>query len=254
MLTAKSRGGCQSREATGFLVSVAFVGLAAVRDVFLGGLFQRMSPLRVIVAAFTLCSLLLQPIALLWSRESLAVLVHRPHDLFWVKITSAGAWLAFFYALRLIEPSLVQILYSGIGPLSVVWIDRHFPGGPVPLTRVERPIYVGLLASLAFAAAVALEGLSGAGAQPVGVTAVGVVFARAVASRSPCPTHRGAVVGVAVLADRRTPLCGRRHFRWPRPTACHPLGRFDVSSRPERARTRGGVVRPATLNFSSAWL
>lgn len=89
------------------------------------------------------------------------------------------AWLAFLYALRLIEPSLVQILYSGIGPLSVVGIDRHLPGAvpAVPLTRVERPIYVGLLVSLVFAAAVALGGFSGAGAQPVGVTALGVMLA-----------------------------------------------------------------------------
>jgi hypothetical protein len=71
--------------------------------------------------------------------------------------------------------------------LSVVWIDRHFPGaGPaVPLSRAERPIYVGLLASLVFSAAVALGGLSGAGAQPVAVTALGVLFAAGAASRSP---------------------------------------------------------------------
>jgi hypothetical protein len=131
------------------------------------------------VVAFTLCSLLFLPMALVWSRESLALLLRRPRDLFWVNVTSAGAWLAFFSALRCIEPALVQILYSGIGPLSVVWIDRHFPGaGPaVPLTRAERPIYVGLLASLVFSAAVALGGLSGAGAQPVAVTALGVLFA-----------------------------------------------------------------------------
>jgi hypothetical protein len=49
-----------------------------------------------------------------------AVLLRRSWDLVWVNVTSALAWLAFFAALRLIEPSLVQILHSGIGPLSVV--------------------------------------------------------------------------------------------------------------------------------------
>ena len=179
MSTASSRGWHQSREAAGFLVSVAFVCLAAVRDVYLGGLFQRVSPLLVAMVAFTLCTLVLLPIALVHSRDSLGVLLRRPRDLFWVNVTSAIAWLAFFAALRLIEPSLVQILYSGIGPLSVVWIDRHLPGAipVVPLTRAERPIYFGLLASLVFSAAVALCGLSGAGAQPVGVTALGVILA-----------------------------------------------------------------------------
>jgi hypothetical protein len=47
----------------------------------------------------------------------------------------------------------------------------------VPLTHAERPIYGGLLAALVFSAAVALCGLSGAGAQPVGVAALGVTAA-----------------------------------------------------------------------------
>jgi hypothetical protein len=108
-----------------------------------------------------------------------AVLLRRSWDLVRVNVTSALAWLAFFAAMRLIEPSLVQILYSGIGPLSVVWIDRRLPGAmaAVPLTRAERPIYGGLLAALVFSAAVALCGLSGAGAQPVGVAVLGVMAA-----------------------------------------------------------------------------
>ena len=179
MSTASPHGWHQSREAAGFLVSVAFVGLAAVRDVYLGGLFQRVSPLLVAMVAFALCTLVFLPIGLVHSRGSLVVLQRRPRDLFWVNVTSAMAWLGFLYALRLIEPSLVQILYSGIGPLSVVGIDRHLPGAvpAVRLTRAERPIYVGLFASLGFAAVVALCGLSGAEARPVGVTALGVILA-----------------------------------------------------------------------------
>jgi drug/metabolite transporter (DMT)-like permease len=179
MSTASLRGWYQSREAAGFLVSIGFVCLAAVRDVYLGGLFQRASPLLIAIVAFTLCTLVFLPIALVHSRDSLGVLLRRPRDLFWVNVTSAIAWLTFFAALRLIEPSLVQILYSGIGPLSVVWIDRHFSGArpAVLLTCGERPIYFGLAASLVFSAAVALCGLSGAGAQPVGDTVLGVVLA-----------------------------------------------------------------------------
>jgi hypothetical protein len=179
MSTASAAGAHQSREATGFLVSVVFVGLAAVRDVYLGGLFQRVNPLTVAMVAFSLCTLGLLPTALLRSRSSLAVLRHRSRALLWVNVTSAIAWLAFLAALKLVEPSLVQILYSGIGPLSVIWIDRHFPGaGPaVPLTRVERLIYFALIASLICAAAVALGGLSGAGVQPLTGTALGVILA-----------------------------------------------------------------------------
>ncbi len=133
----------------------------------------------VAVGVFTLCTLVFLPISFVHSRDSLAALTRRPGGLFWVNVTSAIAWLAFFAALKLIEPSLVQILYSGIGPLSVVWVDRRVRDAipAIPLTRAERPIYFGLLASLIFAAAVAVCGLSGVGAQPVGVTALGVILA-----------------------------------------------------------------------------
>ena len=179
MSMAGPGGWKENREAAGFCVAVVFVALAAVRDVYLAGLFQRVSPLLVAMVAFALCTLVFLPVGLVRSRESLAVLRRRPRDLIWVNVTSAVAWLAFLYALRLIEPALVQILYSGIGPLSVAWIDRHLPDAApaVPLTRAERPVYVGLLASLVFAALVALGGLSGAGPQPVGVTALGVILA-----------------------------------------------------------------------------
>ncbi len=168
-----------SREATGFLYSIAFVCLASVRDVYLGGLFQRVNPLLVAMVAFALCTLVLLPIALVYSRDSLMILRRQWRGLFWVNVTSAMAWLAFFAALRLIEPSLVQILYSGIGPLSVIWIDRYFTRvtPAVPLTHTERPIYIALLVSLIFSASVALSGLSGTGVQPIEMTGLGVLFA-----------------------------------------------------------------------------
>ncbi len=168
-----------SREATGFLFSIAFVCLASVRDVYLGALFQRVAPLLVAMVAFAICTLTLLPIAMRYSHASLVILRRQWRGLLWVNVTSAMAWLTFFAALRLIEPSLVQILYSGIGPLSVVWIDRHLTSvmPAVSLTPAERPIYAALFASLIFSAFVALAGLSGTGAQPIGWTALGVLCA-----------------------------------------------------------------------------
>ena len=75
------------REATGFLVAAAFVLLAAVRDVYLGGLFQRIAPLLIAIVAFSLCTVLFLPV-LLGSRRSLAALRRRPGDLLWVNITT----------------------------------------------------------------------------------------------------------------------------------------------------------------------
>lgn len=168
-----------SREVLGFSVAVGFVGVAAARDVYLGGLFQRVSPPLVVMVAFSACTVMLLPIALVWYRDSLAILWRHSRLLLWINFTSALAWLAFAGAIRFVEPCLAQIIYSGIGPLSVIWIDRHLSRSTsvVPLTRAERPFHLCLLASLPFAAAVALAGRSGAGEQPLGTTALGLILA-----------------------------------------------------------------------------
>lgn len=178
MVTLSPQAWRQNREASGFLCSLAFVCLASVRDVYLAGLFQRFSPLHVAIVAFTLCSLVFLPIARSQQPESLRTLLRRPLELFWVNATSAIAWIAFFYALRTIEPSLVQVLFSGIGPLTMTCLDRLVPGVTpnAPLRRMERPFHLGLLASLIATVVVAIGGLSGAGALPLGVAAVGVAL------------------------------------------------------------------------------
>jgi drug/metabolite transporter (DMT)-like permease len=149
-------------EAAGFAASAAFACLASVRDVYLGGLFQRVSPLHVAVIAFTLCALVFLPMAATRHRAGLRALLARPGDLVWINATSAAAWIAYFFALRTIEPSLAQILFSGVGPLSVCWLDRLVPGAPPPgpLGQLERRLLPGLVAALALAAAIALAGLS----------------------------------------------------------------------------------------------
>jgi drug/metabolite transporter (DMT)-like permease len=98
---------------------------------------------------------------------------------FWVNATTALAWIAFFYALRTIEPLLVQILFSGIGPLSVVWLDRWLPGaaGTAARSPAERRIHIGLFGALVFAAVIAVSGLSGVGSQPLPTTVLGIALA-----------------------------------------------------------------------------
>lgn len=168
----------RSQETAGFLVSGGFVCLAAVRDVYLAGLFQRVTPLLIAIVAFSLSSVLFLP-ALVGSRENLAALRRRPGNLFWVNITTATSWLTFLYALKLIEPSIVQILYSGIGPLSVIWIERHLSavGREVSLTRAERLTYLALLVTLVFSAVIVMAGLSGVAGASGAEAALGIVLA-----------------------------------------------------------------------------
>ena len=112
--------------------------------------------------------------------------------------------ISFFYALRTIEPLLVQILFAGVGPLTVMWVDRHVGvTPPTPLSQAERPIYLGLLVSLSLAAAVALGGLSGVGAQPLATSALGIALA----------------TGAGVSISMSTVLCRRLNDAGVAPTA-----------------------------------
>lgn len=168
----------QGHEAAGFLAAVVFVCLSALRDVYLGAALQRIAPLVITIAAFSLCTLLFLPSALRCGR-SMSVFRRRPGDLLWVNVMSAGAWIAFLHALKLIEPTIVQILYSGVGPLSVIWVEHYRSRGKraVGLTLAERVAYGALFTALAFAAVVVLLGLSGSGHQPINDCIIGVVLA-----------------------------------------------------------------------------
>jgi len=167
------------RETAGFLASLAFVCLASVRDVYLAGLFQQSSPLSVALVAFVLCSVVFLPIAVTRSPGSLRLLRDRPRELFLINATSGLAWISFFYALRTIEPLLVQVLFAGVGPLSILCLDRWRPGvtPPARLDRVERCVYVGLFTAVALAAAVIASGRSGLGPQPIATAVLGIMLA-----------------------------------------------------------------------------
>ncbi len=180
MIKLTPTGSRRHGEIAGFLLSLTFAGSTAVRDVYLGGLFQRVDPLLVALTAFALCSLVFLPVALARDPGGVAALLRRPAPLFWINATTGFAWLSFFFALKTIEPALVQVLFYGIGPLSVRWVDGLVPGSlRTTLGRRERMLHLGLMVSLVAATAVVLGGRSGLGAQPLPLAALGIVLALA---------------------------------------------------------------------------
>ena len=177
MVNGTPRGG-RSAETTGFLLSAAFVALASLRDVYLGGVLQQIHPLVVAVIAFSLCTVVFLGVALVRDRTGLAALWRQPARLAAVNVTTALAWLSFFFALRSAEPALVQVLFFGIGPLSVAWLDARVTGSPAAtLSPPERGLHAGLAGALLVAALVVLGGRSGLGPQPSGPALLGVVLA-----------------------------------------------------------------------------
>jgi len=218
-----TRGWRGNREAAGFAASLLFVCLASVRDVYLGGLFQRVSPLLLAIVAFSLCSVIFLPIAVAKSPDSFRTLRGRLRQLLWVNVTTGLAWVSFFHALRTTEPMLVQILFAGVGPLTVVWVDRLAAGTPPQLGWGERRARLALSVALVGAVVVALAGLSGVGPQPLGTAALGVALA----------------LGAGISISVNTVLCSGLHDAGVEPTALVSV------------RFLGAIVLAAALTWPS---
>jgi drug/metabolite transporter (DMT)-like permease len=168
----------KSREQLGFICVAVFVVVASLRDVYFAATLQAYSPLHVAAIAFTLCTLVFLSAALV-RRQGLRDLRPWPWEVVGINVTSAIAWIAYFYALKHLEPSLVQVLWAGIGPLSVGWLEA---GGivlarPVLVGPTERLFHRGILVSLILASLVVTAGVSGTPAQSGGRPILGALLA-----------------------------------------------------------------------------
>jgi drug/metabolite transporter (DMT)-like permease len=169
----------QRGEQLGFLAVGAFVLCASVRDVYFAKTFQAHSPLHVAAIAFSLCTV----IFLIWNLArgpaNLRALRRWPRELLAINATSAVGWICFFYALRSLEPSLVQIVWAGIGPLTITGLEGLgiALAASTHLRLEERVCQAGIFVAIVTAAAVAVTGLSATGPQEGGAAWLGVALA-----------------------------------------------------------------------------
>jgi drug/metabolite transporter (DMT)-like permease len=168
--------GIMASEPLGFVCAVAFVLFAAVRDVHFAAALQSHSPLHVAVITFTLGSVVFLS-ALAIRRQGLGVLRPWLREVIAINVTSAVAWICFLYALRFLEPALVQTLWAGSGPLAVIGFEAAGLrlAAPTAIARVERFVQAGIFLSLALVVLVVAAGLSAP--QPRGAPMVGVLLA-----------------------------------------------------------------------------
>jgi drug/metabolite transporter (DMT)-like permease len=103
--------------------------------------------------------------------------------------------MAYFFALKHLEPAIVTTLYTGMGSLAVLALSGMgvSMAGNVKVGWLERIGYIGVFSSLVAVAAVALAGESGLKGQPLGHTAIAVSAA----------TIGGAIIAVSHMIARR---------------------------------------------------
>jgi drug/metabolite transporter (DMT)-like permease len=153
-----------------------FVLSQALRDVYLAHVFRSVDVFATILAAFA-------PMALgfgLWAawrdRAGLARLRAHAGVVLAMNVTTAAAWTSYFFGLKAIQPSVVNALHSGMGPLTVVGLALAGwrLAGADRWSRLEGALYAGLAASMAFLWFVVLDGRSGRADFSLGEALVGL--------------------------------------------------------------------------------
>jgi uncharacterized membrane protein len=101
---------------------IVFCLSQAFRDVYFAHVFQGIDFFLVILLAFAISAVIFGvvtaircPVEFVRMRSELPALV-------WMNVTTALAWISYFYALKHLQPSIVNTLHSGMGPLTVIML------------------------------------------------------------------------------------------------------------------------------------
>ena len=231
------------REQAGLFLTGGFVLCGSLRDVYFSRTFQRWSPLDVAALTFTISTLVFMAVALLRDRHGLLALARWPREIVAINATSAIAWISFFYALQSLEPSLVQVIWAGSGPLTIrtPGARGRAAGGADPAWPARAVVLAALGLVVALAGVVAVLGLSatdsGSAAFGVGLAllsgaaiSINLLLCKGLHERgvSPVPLLSVRFVGVVVAALTLAPFVGtgpslwhrQRSRMWPRPRCC----------------------------------
>jgi drug/metabolite transporter (DMT)-like permease len=183
-----------AREQVGLFLTGGFVLCGSLRDVYFSRTLQTWSPLDIAALTFTISTLVFLTVAMVRDGRDLLALTRWPREIVAINATSATAWIAFFYALQALEPSLVQVIWAGSGPLAIKLLERAGVRLVVPtrLGALEQWCLAAVGLVVALAGLVAVLGLS---ATDPGPAAVGVGLA----------LLSGAAISVNIL------LCKRLH-------------------------------------------
>ena len=147
----------------GVVFVLIFVVAAAFRDVWFADIFQKFKFFEIVLVGFSLATVIFGAAVTIrmpnqWRKVGLAW-----KDTLAAVIGTAAAWLSYFYALKTLEPAVVNTIHSGFGSVTLVFIGGMGARlSQMPrINRTERVLTLGLMLTLLFLTAIVLFGLSG---------------------------------------------------------------------------------------------
>lgn len=151
-----------STSIVGLLCLLGFVLSQGVRDALFGNVFQSVSFLIIAALAFGMATLCFSVLTMFSRPTDFKTLALRPLSFIGLNLTTAAAWLSFFFGLQHLEPAVAATLYNGSGPLAVLLFTAlGWTKGNGRQGRIERGCYVGIAVALAALAYVSVTGKSG---------------------------------------------------------------------------------------------
>jgi drug/metabolite transporter (DMT)-like permease len=162
---------------TGSIFVLAFVVLSAFRDVFFAEVLRSSPFFAVALIAFATCAVAFLVVALVERERTLRVVFADFRTFALMNVFTAISWLSYFSALRFAEPAIVNVLFAGVGPLTIIGMGvvRWRIVDPGEMTGAETVCQAAMGVCLVALIAVAVVGLS---AGEGGLTAlIGCTFA-----------------------------------------------------------------------------
>jgi drug/metabolite transporter (DMT)-like permease len=160
---------------------LVFVIASALRDVYLGEIFQRLEFFAVVLTAFSLTTVIFMGFLLIRGRSQIAAMRAAWREIVVTNFGTAMAWLSYFFALKLLEPAVVNMLHIGIGPIALIALNLagiHI-SGPAVVQKSELVVQGGIVLSLAALGAIVLLQLSGLAGRTASQNLLGIVLALA---------------------------------------------------------------------------
>jgi drug/metabolite transporter (DMT)-like permease len=166
-----------SNTARGLGPLLGYAILSAAVDVYAGNTLQSISPIGLAAVSFTFAAVFF--LGLDAARNGLAAVLRplRTHtlDVVAINVMTAGTWLTLLYALRHLEPAVVNVIAFSIGPALTVLLGPLLRRGN-PVLRAERLVSAGILVVIAALMWSSAAGLSGVRGLPAGEAVTGLVL------------------------------------------------------------------------------
>lgn len=163
----------------GVALVLLFVAASALRDVFFGGVFQKYRFFEVVLVSFSLATAIFSAVVVWRMPQQVAALRRAWREGVMANLGTAAAWLSYFYALKLLEPAVVNTIHTGTGSVALIGLGAvgvHM-SRPARVTPAERRLSFGVFLSLLSLSVVVLLDLSGLPSRTTGQNLIGLMLA-----------------------------------------------------------------------------